>query len=131
MSTEETIKKTDAPVKTKYTLTVGAASVLAEILPTTQWYKDEAKQGQLICRSFAACEAIPDLAERPVRNKEDSNKHYEDLLDKWGDKTVEVEWSDKEKEAVRACVRYYVKQGAFMVTKYAIELLMLLGLNDE
>lgn len=132
MSTaEETIKKTEAPAKAKYTLTVGAASILAEILPTTQWYKDEAKQGQLICRSFAACEALPDIADRPVKTKEDSQKYYDELTAKWGDVLVEVEWTDKEKEAVRACVRFYLKQGAFMVTKYAIELLNALSLNDE
>jgi hypothetical protein len=130
VSTEEAAKVA-TPTKTKYTISVGAASVLAEILPTTQWYKDEAKQGQLICRSFAACEAIPELPDRPKPDKDELASAHEIRLNKWGDPKVEVEWTDKEKEAVRACMRYYLKQGAFMVTKYAIELLMLLSLNDE
>ncbi len=128
MSTEDV--KATAPTKTKYSISTGSAAILAEILPTTQWYKDETKQGQLICRAFAACEAIPDLPDRPKKEGNDDST-FTVRTEKWGEPKIEVEWSDKEKEAVRACVRFYLKQGAFMVTAYAIELLNLLSLNDE
>ncbi len=128
MSTEDV--KATAPTKTKYNISTGSAAILAEILPTTQWYKDEAKQGQLICRAFAACEALPELPDRPKKDAGE-DKSFDVRVEKWGDPKVEVEWSDKEKEAVRACMRFYLKQGAFMVTAYAIELLNLLSLNDE
>jgi hypothetical protein len=41
------------------------------------------------------------------------------------------EWTDKQKDAVRVCVRYYLKQGAFAVNINTVALIKLLGLDDE
>lgn len=131
MSTEAETKKPETPASTKYTLTIGAIAILAEILPTTTWYKEDSKPGQLMGRSFAACEALPDFDDRPIRTKEESEAAFDKRLDAWADPEKSFEWTDKQRDAVKTCVRYYMKQGAFVVTKHAIGLLKMLQLDDE
>ena len=122
---------TEAPKTTKYELSTGGIAVLGEILPTVQWYKDEAKQGQLICRAFAANEALPEVAERPKPEKDELKDSFDPKVEKWAEPILSFEWTDKQKDAVKVCVRFYLKQGAFTVTTHTVKLLELLGLDDE
>lgn len=121
----------DAPASTTYNLSTGAIAVLSEILPTPQWYKDDPKQGVLIGRAFAASEALPDTPPRPKPEQDESKEAFEKRIEAWADPILMFDWTEKQKDAVRTCVRYYLKQGAFSVTTHTVQLLKLLGLDDE
>lgn len=121
----------DAPKSTHYELSTGAVAVLGEILPTPQWYKDDPKQGVLIGRAFAACEALPELTNRPVPSKDEAKDAFDARVEVWASPILEFEWTEKQKDAVKKCVGYYLKQGAFLVTSHTVSLLHLLGLDDE
>lgn len=116
---------------TQYSLSVGAIALLQEILPTPGWYKDDAKQAQLIGRSHSAAEALPDLPPRPVQEKEESKESFEKRVDDWAAPMMNVEWTDKQKGATCTCFKFYLKQGAFRVNEHVISLLALYGLEDE
>lgn len=121
---------TEAPKSTTYNLSTGAVALLHEILPTPQWYKDDPKQGVLIVRASSAIDALPDV-ERPKPEKDEDKDGYEARIDAWASPVLEFEWTDKQKDAVKKCVSFYLKQGAFAVTKHTVALLHLLGLDDE
>ncbi len=110
---------------------VGAIAILAEILPKPQWYKDDPKQGNLIGRSFAACEALPDVPPTPVPEKDETKDAFEARIDAWAEPLHPFKWTEKQRQAVRVCVQYFLKQGAFSVTKHTISLLRLLTLDEE
>lgn len=122
---------TDKPTSTHYELPTGAIAILEEILPLAQWYKDDPKQGVLITRAAAAFEALPDTAKRIKPEKDEEKGDFDARFAAWGEPVLEFEWTDKQKDAVRACVRYHLKQGALPVNANTVALLMLLGLNDE
>ena len=125
-------KSGDTPPKsTHYELSVGALAVLQEILPTPTWYKEDPKQGVLIGRAYAATEALPDLPRRPMPEKDETKEAFDERATTWASPVLEFEWTDKQKDAVKTCVRYYLKQGAFTVTEHTVALLRLLGLDDE
>lgn len=132
MSTEE--KKTGdppAPKTTHYELSTGAVAVLQEILPTAQWYKEDPKQGLLIGRAYAAAEALPETPARPAAEKDEVKEAFEKRIDTWAAPVLEFDWTDKQKDAVKVCVKFYLKQGAFLVTEHTVTLLHMLGLDDE
>ena len=122
----------DVPPKTThYELSIGAVAVLQEILPTPTWYKEDPKQGVLIGRAYAATEALPDIPKRPAPEKDEPKESFEARAEEWAKPVVEFEWTDKQKDAVKVCVRFYLKQGAFTVTEHTVGMLHLLGLDDE
>jgi hypothetical protein len=125
-------KTGDTPPKTThYELSIGAIAVLQEILPTSQWYKDNPKQGLLVGRAYTASEALPDTPPRPVAAKDEEKDAFEKRVDIWAEPVLEFDWTDKQKDAVKVCVAFYLKQGAFMVGKHIVALLHMLGLDDE
>jgi hypothetical protein len=122
----------DTPPKANhYELSVGTIAVLQEILPTPQWYKDDPKQGVLVGRAYYANEALPDLPPRPKPEKDEDKDVFEARIKAWADPILEFEWTDKQKDAVKTCVRHYLKQGAFSVTEHTVAMLHMLGLDDE
>jgi len=116
---------------THYELSVGAIAMLAEVLAMGQWYKDDKQQAVLMGRGFAAHEALPDLPKRPKPAKDESKEDYDDRIEEWAKPVMEFEWTDKQKEAVKTCVKFFLKQGAFSVTKHTMLILKLLGLTAE
>jgi hypothetical protein len=120
----------DAPKTTHYELPQGAIAILREILPSPTWYKEDPKQGVLIARSVGAYEALPEI-DRPVSEKEESARDFEKRAKAWAETVLEFEWTEKQKDAVKICVRHYLKQGAFTVTKHTVAMLRLLGLDEE
>ena len=122
---------TDAPATTHYELSVASIAILTEILPTPTWYKEEAKQATLIGRAYSANDALPDVPTRPVPKEKESKESFEARIDVWANPILEFDWTDKQKDAVKVCVRYYLKQGSFTVTEHTVALLHMLGLDDE
>lgn len=116
---------------TQYELPTGAIAVLQEILATPQWYKDDPKQAKTIVHAVGALDALPDLADRPQPEKDEPRAVYAQRVDVWAKPGLMYDWTDKQKEAVKKCVSYYLKQGAFSVNSNIVALLTLLGLDDE
>jgi hypothetical protein len=121
----------DEKKKTQYELPTGAVAILEEILATPQWYKDDPKQAKTIVHAVGALDALPDTAARPKPDKDEDKDSFDDRVDAWATPILMFEWSDKQKDAVKKCVGYYLKQGAFMVNSNIVALLTLLGLDDE
>jgi len=119
------------PSTTQYELPTGAIAMLEEIIPQPQWYKDDPKQGFLIVRATSAFEALPDTAPRIKPEKEETKEDFEARADDWAKPGLMFEWTDKQKDAVKVCVRYFLKQGAFAVNTNTVALLHMLGLDDE
>ena len=116
---------------TQYELPTGAITILEEILPTPQWYKDDTKQAKTIVHAVQALDALPETAARPKPEKDEDKDSYEKRVDTWSVPILMFNWSDKQKEAVKKCVGFYLKQGAFTVNSNIVALLTLLGLDDE
>lgn len=124
MSTEE--KKA-----THYELPTGAVAILEEILPTPQWYKDDPKQAKTIVHAVGALDALPETKPRPRPDKDEDKAFFEARVDVWAAEVLMFDWTDKQKEAAKKCVTFYLKQGAFSVNSNIVALLTLLGLDDE
>lgn len=122
---------TEPNKNTHYELPTGAIAILEEILGTPTWYKDDPKQGVLIVRAVGALEALPETKPRPVAEKDESRESFQKKVDVWAADILQYDWSEKQKAAVRTCVAYYLKQGAFAVNTNTVALLSLLGLDDE
>ena len=116
---------------THYELPTGAVAILQEILSTPQWYKDDPKQANTIVRAVQALDALPDLTDRPKPEKDEAKEAFEVRADAWAAPILQFDWTDKQKEAVKKCVAFYLKQGAFSVNANIVSLLVLLGLDDE
>lgn len=121
----------DEPKKTHYELGTGAVALLSEILPTPMWYKEEAAQGEVIDHAFAAHQALPATAKAPEPEVGEEKELFEARADLWADANLEFEMTAKQVAAVKACTAFYLKQGAFRITKHTVALLTLLGLDDE
>jgi len=117
--------------KTHYELPTGAVAILHEILATPQWYKEDQKQARTIVSAVGALDALPDLTDRPQPEKDEKREAFEDRADAWAKPVLMFEWSDKQKEAVKKCVAFYLKQGSFAVNANTVALLTLLGMDDE
>lgn len=122
---------TEAPKPTHYELPTGAVAILEEILPTPQWYKDEQKQAALIVRAMDAVDALPETAARPKPEKDETKGDFDARADAWAATNLEFNWTDKMKEAAKACVKYYIKQGALSINANSVALITLFGLADE
>jgi hypothetical protein len=129
MSTDE--KKAEGPKTTHYELPTGAIAILEEILATPTWYKDDPKQAKTIVHAVGALDALPETVTRPTVDKDEQRDSFEKKVDAWAKLNLMFEWTDKQKEAVKKCVGYYLKQGAFAVNTNTVALLTLLGLDDE
>ncbi len=116
---------------TQYELPTGAVVILEEILATPSWYKDDPKQAKTIVHAVQALDALPETVARPKPEKDEDKDSYEKRVDAWASPILMFNWSDKHKEAVKKCVGYYLKQGAFSVNTNIVALLTLLGLDDE
>jgi hypothetical protein len=116
---------------THYELPTGAVVILESILATPQWYKDDAKQARTIVHAVGALDALPDLLDKPQPEKDEKQGDFNARADTWATPVLMFEWTDKQKEAAKKCVSYYLKQGAFAVNTHTVALLTLLGLDDE
>ena len=128
------IKKDPGPITKPYELTAGAIAILEDVLPLGSWYKDEQKQGLLLTRAIAACEALPDIGSRPKPTKEEEQDVYDARVEKWRDTIFMFNWTDKQKDAAKVCVRFYLKQAAFGATATTASLLKffeLIAPDDE
>lgn len=119
------------PEKKPYELTAACISMLEDILPTSEWYKDDPKQGLLLVRGVDAYETLPDLGERPRKLETESVSDFEARGDAWGERVFQFEWTDKERDAVKHCVKHYLKKGVFRATANTKALLHFLSLHDE
>ena len=115
----------------QYELPTGAIAILEEVLPTPQWYKDEPKQAGLIVRAMQAADALPATADRPKPEKDETKEAFEVRADAWAAVNLEFFWTDKQKEAAKACIKYYIKQGALAINPNSVALITLFGLIDE
>ena len=111
----------DTAVYTEYT--AGQAVAQSSTLANTK-----APQIQATCYTSTA---MPDLNDRPQPEKDEKREAFEVRVDAWAKPIQMFLWSDKHKEAVKKCVAYYLKQGAFAVNANTVALLTLLGLDDE
>lgn len=116
---------------TKLQISIGAIAILDSIIGLPSWYKDEPKQGMLLCRAVSARDALPEIPPALKPEKDEAQKDFDARVEKWAEPKMEVEWNDKQKEAVKACVKFFLKQASFTVTKPTIELLRILGLDEE
>ena len=122
---------TDPKAPSHYELPTGAVTILEEILSTPQWYKDDPKQAKTIVHAVGALDALPDTPKRPKPDKDEDKEFFEARVDVWAAPILMFNWTDKQKEAVKKCVSFYLKQGAFSVNCNIVALLTLLGLDDE
>ena len=114
-----------------YELPVGAIMLLESVLGQSQWYKEDPKAGYLVVRAVQAADALPDLPEKLKVESGESQDDFDKRFDAWADPVCEFQWTEKQREAVKVCVRFFLKQGAFVVTKHLVSLLRLLGLDEE
>jgi hypothetical protein len=121
----------EEPKKTHYELPTGAVAILEETLVAPTWYKDEPKAGMLMTRANAAYKALPDTAPRPKPEKGEDPEDYNARVDAWAAVLLEFDWTEKQKDAAKTCIRYFIKQGALDGKDPAIALIHLLGLDDE
>lgn len=116
---------------THYELPAGAIAILEEILPSPEWYKDDAKQGLQITRAVAALEALPETDKRPKPETGEDKEAFQERVAAWSAVLHSFEWTDKHRDSVKVCVRFFLKKGAFMVNDNTVSLLKLLSLDDE
>jgi hypothetical protein len=116
--------------KTHYELCVGAIAILQTILPSPNWYKGDPRAGSLICRADEACEAMPELPQRPEGDEKNPSPAFKQRIEEWAAPIMEFEWNDKQKAAVTKCVKHYIDQGSLASTKNTVALLKLCGLDD-
>jgi hypothetical protein len=116
---------------THYELPAGAIAILDAIMPTNTWYKEEPKQAAMIVHSVAAVEELPDLGERLKPEKDETQTSFDARVDAWSARNFEFDWSDKQKNAAKKCVQFYLKQGALDAKPAIVALLKLLQLTDD
>lgn len=116
---------------TQYELPTGAVTILEEVLETPHWYKDDAKQARTIVHAVGALDALPATASKPKPDKDETQESFDARVDAWAAPILMFDWTDKQKEAVKKCVTYYLKQGSLLVNVNTVALLTLLGLDDE
>lgn len=122
---------TESPKTIQYELPTGAIAILEEILTTPTWYKEDPKQARLIVAASNALDALPDTTLRPQPNKDEAANAYKERVDAWAELILMFEWTDRQKETVKKCVAYYLKQGAFAINHNTVALIRILGLDDE
>lgn len=120
------------PQAQTYTLPIGALAALKQLLPTASWYADEQnQQAKLIVHSVAAEEAIGDIPNPPAREDGEPEQHFIARLRTFVMTPRDVQWTDAQKNAVKVCVKYYLKKGAFTASPTTAKLLQVLDLADE
>ena len=121
----------DKNITTHYELPTGAIAILGHVLPTAVWYKDEAKQARLIVDAVAAEDALPEVPESLKPEKDETEDAFKARVDAWGSPILIVNWTDRQKAAVKACVRYYIKNGNLTATSNLVAIINLLQLDEE
>lgn len=116
---------------THFELSAGAILILSSSLGRNGWYKDDPKPDVLCGRGFSAHEALPEFTDMPTPGKDETKEAFEERFDKWAEKIYQFEWTPKQKDAARACLRYFFKQGIYSSTKYTIEAMRFLGLGKD
>jgi hypothetical protein len=108
----------DKPKTISHHLTAGAIAILKEVLPTPAWYKDEPEQAIVIVDAVGVHESLPDLGPRLKPEKDEQAEAFDARFNTWAVREFDIEWTVSERDAVQKCVKYYLKQGAFAVTKH-------------
>lgn len=120
------------PKTTEYAIPLSALFALKQLLPTSAWYADESQQqAKLIVHGVAADEAIGELPAPPDRLPDESENDYVKRLRNFAMTPHVVAWTDAQKQAVKVCVQYYVKKGAFLASPATVRLLEILQIVDE
>lgn len=99
-------------------LTAGALAIIKEVLPTATWYKDEPEQALLIVDAVGVHENLPHIGARLVPGSDETPEAFDARFQAWAATAHDVEWTVDERAAVQKCVKFYLKQGAFNVTKH-------------
>lgn len=119
------------PASTEYSIPVGALFALRQLLPTASWYADEHnQQAKLIVHGVGADEAIGELPPAPERQPDEPDVSFAKRVKAWAEAPRTVSWTDKQRDAVKVCVQYYLKKGIFVATPVTVRLLTVLGLCD-
>ena len=121
----------DTQEPTQYKLPTGAIAVLEEIIPTQHWYKEEPKQANAVARGHEAVTLLPDTAARPKPETDETKEDFEARADTWAAVALDFKWTDAQKAAAKACLKYYIKQGALAINPNSVALITLFGLADE
>lgn len=108
--------------KTQYELSAGGITILQIFLTLKLWYKDEPKADWLMVRAVDAYDALPDLGPRPSRDSTEAENKA------WAERNFQFEWTDKEKDAAKACIRFFHKAGELNPNKHTVAVMRLLGL---
>lgn len=126
-----TTAETKTQDKQHYELPTGAIAILQDILPTAIWYKEEVKKSKLMVHSVDAEEALPVTEKRPTPTKEESQDAFEARVDKWADKVLMFEWTEKQRDAAKKCFAYYLKQANLTATPNTVALIRLFKTEDD
>jgi len=79
----------------------------------------------------SARDALPEIPDVLKADKDEPQKDFDVRVKKWAEPKLEVEWNDKQRDAVRICVKFFLKHASLAATSSTVELLTLLGLEDE
>jgi len=122
----------EVPPKKQYELPTGAVTILDEILPTPQWYKDDPKYAKLLCNAKDALDALPETKPRPDPKPDETRAAFEKRVDPWSSEILMFEWTDKQKDAAKKCVQFYLKAGNLGgAAAPTIALIKLFGLQHD
>ena len=113
--------KNESDALHKADITNGGVALLTQVLPAQQWYKDKPMKIGL---------AGNDLNERLSAVKKADDSASAEEQDEWADQPYTLEMNENEREAAKACVQFFWKQGAFNLSKHIAKLIHVLGLDE-
>jgi hypothetical protein len=116
---------------TQYELPTGAVAILNTILPMATWYKDEQKQARLIVDAVSADDALPATPPRPEQATGEKPEAYGVRVGTWGEPVLMFQWTERQKSAAKACVRYFLRNGNLAVNANTLALINLFNLDEE
>ena len=138
-------KKEDGPIRHKLNLYRGTVEMLKEVLKSPMWYKDKPEHladACLLRESVVLTSQTPPKMEEKAADylKNDAEKlrfmelregWEKDVLEPWLGEQVEFEVSEGERDAMKACVDWYRKEGRLEATRYTLNALRELGLTER
>jgi len=97
------------------TVTLGGVLLLKEVLPAQGWYADT--KGNLDLRAYEVTESISSVVD-PLTIT-DANALFD------------LKLTEAQRDAVKTCLRFFRRKGAFSVTKHVLSLYTAFGVVEE
>lgn len=127
-----------------YTVLQGSVELLKNLLPRAEWYKDTPAQfvwGCMLLEQPEFADVARPQFDNPIPEKDDQPgmQRYVAARQVW-EKTVERPYLDaqttftatpRQAQAIEAMLRFFIKNGAIQLSRYALKLIIALGIDLE